>query len=98
MEEGIHIRKEDTKFLYEVVLEKASAWGTPDNLMFVVGATQVDEFLNIRKITPHHFYLVPGVGVQGGSLKEISEKALIKTQEKAKIIAKDTSFRDLVKM
>jgi orotidine-5'-phosphate decarboxylase len=78
LEEGIHIRKEDTKFLYEVVLEKASEWGTPDNLMFVIGATQTDEFINIRKITPHHFYLVPGVGAQGGSLKEISEKALIK--------------------
>ena len=80
LEEGIHIRKEDTKFLYEVVLEKASEWGTPDNLMFVIGATQTDEFINIRKITPHHFYLVPGVGAQGGSLKEISEKALIKNE------------------
>jgi orotidine-5'-phosphate decarboxylase len=78
LKEGIHIRKEDTKFLYETVLEKASGWGTPDNLMFVVGATQAHEFENIRKITPHHFYLVPGVGAQGGSLKEISEKALIK--------------------
>src|SRR5260221_2197926 len=80
LEEGIHIRKEDTRFLYEVVLEKASEWGTPDNLMFVVGATQADEFINIRKITPHHFYLVPGVGAQGGGLKEISEKALIKNE------------------
>jgi orotidine-5'-phosphate decarboxylase len=77
LEEGIHIRKEDTKFLYEVVLEKASEWGTPDNLMFVIGATQADEFINIRKITPHHFFLVPGVGAQGGSLKEISEKTLL---------------------
>jgi orotidine-5'-phosphate decarboxylase len=78
LEEGIHIRKEDTKFLYEVVLEKASEWGTPDNLMFVIGATQADEFVNIRKLTPNHFYLVPGVGAQGGSLKEISKKAMIK--------------------
>jgi orotidine-5'-phosphate decarboxylase len=78
LEEGIHIRKEDTKFLYEVVLEKASEWGTPDNLMFVIGATQADEFVNIRKLTPNHFYLVPGIGAQGGSLKEISDKALIK--------------------
>ena len=44
--------------------------------MFVVGATQADEFINIRKLTPDHFYLVPGVGAQGGSLKEISEKAM----------------------
>ena len=46
--------------------------------MFVVGATQAEEFTNIRKLTPNHFYLVPGVGAQGGSLKEISEKAMIK--------------------
>src|SRR5258706_15383340 len=83
LEEEIHIRKEDTRFLYEVVLEKASEWCTPDNLMFVIGATQADEFTNIRKITPNHFYLVPGVGAQGGSLKEISEKALIKNDTSA---------------
>jgi len=62
--------------LYETVLETASKWGTQENLMFVIGATQADEFINIRKLTPNHFYLVPGVGAQGGSLKEISEKAM----------------------
>lgn len=64
--------------LYEKVLQTVSTWGTAENLMFVVGATQVDSFINIRKLTPQHFYLVPGVGAQGGSLKEISEKAMIK--------------------
>ncbi|RZM06477.1 MAG: orotidine-5'-phosphate decarboxylase [Pedobacter sp.] len=62
--------------LYEQVLRKVATWGRPDNLMFVVGATRADEFINIRKLTPEHFYLVPGVGAQGGSLKEISEKAM----------------------
>ena len=62
--------------LYEKVLQTVSTWGTPDNLMFVVGATQASSFTNIRKVTPDHFYLVPGVGAQGGSLKEISEKAM----------------------
>jgi orotidine-5'-phosphate decarboxylase len=59
-------------------MKTASQWGSPDNLMFVVGATQAEEFVNIRKITPDHFYLVPGVGAQGGSLKEISAKAMNK--------------------
>jgi orotidine-5'-phosphate decarboxylase len=73
---------EDTRygihdFLYEKVLKTVATWGTPENLMFVVGATQADEFIHIRKLTPEHFYLVPGVGAQGGSLKEISEKAMI---------------------
>jgi orotidine-5'-phosphate decarboxylase len=72
---------EDTNqgsLLYEKVLQTVSTWGTPDNLMFVVGATQANSFINIRKLTPDHFYLVPGVGAQGGSLKEISEKAMNK--------------------
>ena len=46
--------------------------------MFVIGATQSEEFINIRNILPDHFFLVPGVGFQGGSLKEISEKAMNK--------------------
>ncbi len=70
-----HLRPE---FLYEKVLRKVAEWGSPDNLMFVVGATQAGEFINIRSIIPTHFFLVPGVGTQGGSLKEISEKAMIK--------------------
>jgi orotidine-5'-phosphate decarboxylase len=66
------------EFLYEKVLETASLWGTEENLMFVVGATRIAELSNARKLTPHHFYLIPGVGAQGGSLKEVSEEAMTK--------------------
>lgn len=66
------------QFLYEKVLTTVSSWGSKENLMFVVGATQADELVNIRKLTPDHFYLVPGIGTQGGSLKAVSEKAMIK--------------------
>lgn len=62
--------------LYEKVLQTATEWGRPDNLMFVVGATQAEAFKNIRRLTPDSFYLVPGVGAQGGSLKAISEMAM----------------------
>lgn len=62
--------------LYEKVLSTVSGWGNTDNLMFVVGATQAEEFTRIRKLLPDHFFLVPGVGIQGGSLKDISEKAM----------------------
>ena len=72
------LKKMGDEFLYEKVLKTVSEWGSSENLMFVVGATQADEFTNIRKLTPDHFYLVPGVGAQGGSLKEISEKAMTK--------------------
>lgn len=64
--------------LYEKVLKTASGWGTPDNLMFVIGATRADWFEGVRKLTPDHFYLVPGVGSQGGSLEAISAKAMNK--------------------
>ena len=66
------------EFFYEKVLETVSAWGTEDNLMFVIGATRAGELSNVRKLTPHHFYLVPGVGAQGGSLKDVAEEGMIK--------------------
>jgi len=62
--------------LYEKVLRTVANWGSVENLMFVTGATQAKEFTNIRAIVPDHFLLVPGIGAQGGSLKEISEKAM----------------------
>ena len=68
---------DDDLFLFEKVIRTASSWGNSDNLMFVIGATRAEQFEQIRSISPQHFYLVPGVGAQGGSLKEISEKALI---------------------
>ena len=61
----------DVNYLYEHILKTVSQWGTPDNLMFVVGATQAAELTNIRKIIPNNFLLVPGVGFQGGSLAEV---------------------------
>ena len=78
LEEGVHITKKHTSYLYEQVLATVADWGSPENLMFVVGATQAYEFTNIRRIIPDHFLLVPGVGAQGGSLKEISDKAMNK--------------------
>ncbi|MBR2103031.1 MAG: orotidine-5'-phosphate decarboxylase [Prevotella sp.] len=57
--------------LFEKVLRKSMEWGTADNMMYVVGATQADMFKRIREIVPHHFLLVPGVGAQGGSLQEV---------------------------
>jgi orotidine-5'-phosphate decarboxylase len=62
--------------LYEEVLEKSCTWGTPDNLMFVAGATNAGMFAGIRKIVPEHFLLVPGVGAQGGSLEEVAKYGL----------------------
>ena len=68
--------KTDGNYLYEKVIEKIATWGTPDNLMFVVGATQTNQIATIRKIIPNNFLLVPGVGFQGGSLLGVSDAGL----------------------
>lgn len=63
----------DGRFLYEEVIVRSQQWSTPDNLMYVVGATRADKVEGIRKLAPDHFFLVPGIGAQGGSLEEISK-------------------------
>ena len=57
--------------LYKKVLRKSANWGTDENLMYVVGATRAEGIGEVRKIVPNHFFLVPGVGAQGGSLKDV---------------------------
>ena len=57
--------------LFEKVLRTAQTWGTTDQMMFVVGATQGKLFEDIRKVAPESFLLVPGIGAQGGSLQEV---------------------------
>jgi orotidine-5'-phosphate decarboxylase len=62
--------------LFENVIQKANSWAGNDRMMYVVGATRAEEFLNIRKYAPDHFLLVPGVGAQGGSLQEVCKYGL----------------------
>lgn len=66
----------DDTLLYEKVLRTSREWGTESNIMYVVGATRADWLSDIRKIVPGHFLLVPGVGSQGGSLKEVVEHGM----------------------
>ena len=54
------------QFVFETVLEQVASWATPEQLMFVVGATKAEDLASIRKIIPEHFLLVPGLGAQGG--------------------------------
>jgi len=58
--------------LYKKVLKKSSKWGSPENLMYVVGATRAEGIGEVRKIVPEHFFLVPGVGAQGGSMEDVA--------------------------
>jgi len=64
--------------LYEKVIATSMQWGTPDNLMYVVGATQASMLESIRKIIPDHFLLIPGIGEQGGSLEEVAKYGMNK--------------------
>ena len=59
--------------LFEKVLRVSKEWASEDQIMFVVGATQGKLFEDVRRIVPNHFLLVPGVGAQGGSLREVVE-------------------------
>jgi len=59
--------------LFEQVISISKGWGTAENMMFVVGATKAEMLEGIRRIVPNHFLLVPGVGAQGGSLKDVSK-------------------------
>ena len=68
----------DGQRLFEKVIKKSQEWGTPDNLMYVVGATRGEMFKDIRKVAPEHFLLVPGVGAQGGSLQDVCTYGMTK--------------------
>ncbi|TNF46063.1 MAG: orotidine-5'-phosphate decarboxylase [Bacteroidetes bacterium] len=67
------IRDEKGEELFKHVLKKSTDWGTKDNLMFVVGATRAEGIGEVRNLVPDHFFLVPGVGAQGGSLEDVCQ-------------------------
>ncbi|MFN0276189.1 MAG: orotidine-5'-phosphate decarboxylase [Chitinophagales bacterium] len=74
--EDFQFMNENGERLFEKVIRKATSWGNADNLMFVIGATHPELFRNIRKLVPANFFLVPGIGAQGGDLKAISENGM----------------------
>ena len=62
--------------LYEKVLEHTRRWGNEYNTMYVVGATRADVLQRVRSHVPRHFLLIPGVGAQGGSLRQVCDNGL----------------------
>jgi orotidine-5'-phosphate decarboxylase len=55
--------------LYRRVAERAATrWNTHGNLMLVVGATYPAEMAELRRAHPDLWFLVPGIGAQGGDL------------------------------
>ena len=70
------VKLTDGMALYKQVIEISKSWNNSQNLMYVVGATKAVYFTEIRKIVPHSFLLVPGIGAQGGSLAEVCRYGL----------------------
>ena len=73
--EGSHdfqtLEVNEEKKLFEKVIEKSQQWGSSENMMYVVGATRGETIQQVRNAVPNHFFLVPGVGAQGGSLEDV---------------------------
>ena len=64
------------RMLHQQVLQTAATWATSEQMMFVVGATHPEELGEIRKLLPDYFFLVPGVGAQGGDLQTVARYGL----------------------
>lgn len=64
------------ELLYEKVIRTVSSWGSTENLMFVVGATRKEQLQQVRRLAPDHFFLIPGVGAQGGDVPTVCEHTM----------------------
>ena len=60
------------------MIKQSLAWGHPENLMYVAGATRASLLVKIRELVPGHFLLIPGIGAQGGDLEEVVRYGLNK--------------------
>jgi orotidine-5'-phosphate decarboxylase len=63
--------KDKGEELYKKVIRKSFEWGSDENIMFVTGATHPEELKVIRSLAPNSFFLVPGIGAQGGDLHKV---------------------------
>lgn len=70
------LMKENEEPLYKRVIRISNTWANENKLMYVVGATHESDFIEIRKMIPNYFLLVPGVGTQGGNLEQLSANGL----------------------
>jgi orotidine-5'-phosphate decarboxylase len=92
---------DNQRFVYEEVIAKAQQWASADRLMFVIGATHPDLLAHVRSLAPDSFFLVPGVGAQGGSLAAVSEAAftttcnlLVNSSREVIFASSDTDFAE----
>ncbi len=62
--------------LYEKVIKGSMTWGSKENTMYVLGATRPEKLKEIREYCPDHFFLVPGVGAQGGTVEDVAKNGM----------------------
>ena len=74
--DDIQLKTTNNDFVFMEMIKSCSLWGNKNNTMFVVGATKSEYIEKIRNLIPNHFLLIPGVGAQGGDLKEVCKFAL----------------------
>ncbi len=72
------LKTADGKMIFEKILETSKSWGTPDNMMYVIGATKAAMLSDVRKIVPEAFLLIPGIGAQGGDPDEVLRRGMNK--------------------
>src|SRR5690606_24389867 len=65
------------EYLYEKVLKTVASWGSTENTMFVIGATREEQLRHVRRLLPNHFFLIPGVGTQGGDVATVCKNTVI---------------------
>jgi len=64
------------EYVFMDLIKSSKTWNNSKNLMYVIGATKTEYLEEIRKIIPDNFLLIPGVGAQGGNLKEVCKKTI----------------------
>lgn len=70
------LQQSGDELLYEKVLKTVASWGSDENTMFVIGATRKEQLQHVRSLLPKHFFLVPGVGAQGGDVATVCSNAM----------------------
>lgn len=90
------------KPLYRIVAEKVAYWNKEENCGLVVGATQPQQLKELRDVAGDMPLLIPGVGVQGGSLEKAAvygtdnfrKLAVINVSRSVLYAAKDNNFAE----
>src|SRR5512135_190348 len=77
--QGLHVARtggQGSSLLYEEIARHAEDWNLNENVGLVVGATDPVALARVRSIAAELWFLVPGIGVQGGELKDALEAGL----------------------